>query len=415
MTPAWARQGPVARAIASPVRLGLGAALVAGAWSVLRVLVAGKGHMGALVVAGSRYVVRTPFTAGLPIRAGTGYDGQFYFRMALRPWDFDHSAFGVTFDTLGRLDRVTYPAVVWALSAGQHQAVASVMLLANVGAFGALTGLAAGLARHCGRHPLYGLLVSGYWGFLWTLGRDLTELTEATFVVAGLLALRKGRPLWAGAALALAALAREEAIIYAGAILACRALKFVAPRFGLRLGPGAPGASRADQPGASSHRPPRYPDLAWALPFAAFVAWQLVLRAGTGSFPALTSGGNNSTIPLVGAYDGILYHLHRMGQISTLIWFVELVALLGMTVLAATSAGTGGAPWHERIAWAAFALLALSLAKGIWTGDAGFRSFDDLYLMSALLVLSSSQDARLPALAIGTVWGAVAVELLAFI
>jgi hypothetical protein len=35
------------------------------------------------------------------------------------------------------------------------------------------------LARDSGRHVLWGLVLPGYWGYLWSLGRDLTEISAA--------------------------------------------------------------------------------------------------------------------------------------------------------------------------------------------------------------------------------------------
>ena len=45
------------------------------------------------------------------------------------------------------------------------------------------------MAQSAGRHAFWGLAFAGYWGYLWTLGRDLTELTAAAFVLLGFAAL----------------------------------------------------------------------------------------------------------------------------------------------------------------------------------------------------------------------------------
>lgn len=354
------------------------------------------------MVAGSRYVTTTPYTATIPVRTGTGYDGQFYFRMALGPLNWAHSAFGITLDTTGRLQRVTYPALVWLVSAGQAAAVPVMMVVVNVAAVGALTGVAAALARSAGRHPLDGLLVSAFPGFLWSLSRDLTELTEAVFVVAALLALRRARPVLGGALLALAVLAREEALLVVAAVALARAWQLAQAR--RRRGP--PSGSVPGQ---------RWADAAWAVPAAVFAAWQVALRVGTGSFPALTSGHNNSGLPLVGLADGLAHYAHNITHVSSWLWFVELALLVIVGWMAATSLRSSTAPRHEKVAWVGAAVLAVCLAKGIWLGDVGFRSLDDFYVLSAVVLLSSPRPLRVPALAAAATWGAVALQLVLFI
>ena len=402
------QDGPAAIVLRSPWRLGLAVSGVAALWVALRVLIAAHGHIGGLVVAGSRYVSPTPYTRGVPIRPGTGYDGQFYFRLALGPLDWGRQAFGVTLDSLGRLDRVTYPAIVWALSAGQPSAVAVMMVVANVAAMGVLAGLCAALARTAGRHPLWGLLIGGFWGFLWTLGRDLTELTEAVFVVAGLLALRHRRPVLAGVLLAAAALAREEALAVAGAVLMARLWEVMA------------GRRRQRRPQPPSWQPTtvtggRWADAAWAIPAGAFAAWQLALRAATGSFPIRASGNANSGLPLVGAIGGLVNHLEHPAHVASVLWLGELVVLVFMGVMAARSLRTSTALLHEKLAWALSGLLALSLAKDIWLGNVGFRSLDDFYLLSGVLVLSSRLRPDILGAAVGGAWAVVAIELVLFI
>ncbi len=238
----WAKRAAGARFLQSPVQVGTAVVIVAGLFTVLRVVVAAHGNVGGLVMAGSRYVSATRYTRGLPVQPGTGYDGQFYYRLALDPLEWSRRAFGIELDNLGRVERVTYPGLVWLVSADDASAVPVVMVLVNVLALGVLAGVCTAMAREARRHPLWGLLIAGFWGFLWTLSWDLTELTEAVFLVAGLLAIRKGRPVLAGVLLSAAVLAREPALIVVGAIFLARTWVFFHP------GPDAV----ADGPGACS-------------------------------------------------------------------------------------------------------------------------------------------------------------------
>jgi hypothetical protein len=395
--PGQANDGPVVllahrsptALLASPAALGAAAAMAGAVFAILRVMVAGHGDVGSFVVAGSAHVSVSPYTRGLPILPGTGYDGQFYYRMALGPLQWARSAFGITLDTLARLDRPAYPALAWLASAGQVAAVPVAMVAVNVAALGALAGLGAALARDAGRHPVWGLLPASFSGFEWTIGRDLTELTETVFVVAGLLAMRRNKPVAAALLLAVGVLARESALIVVGAVLLAQVLQL-------------------------RRRSPTVAEAAtWAIPALAFVAWQLALLAGTGSLPVLSSGRSNAGLPFVGLAKGLAHYVTHPGTAS-LLWAGELAVLTAVAASAALSLRSSTAALHERIAWAAAVALALVLVKGIWLGAVGFRSLDDVWALSCVLLISSKARLRLPAALAGAAWAVVAVQLVAF-
>ena len=115
----------------------------------------------------------------------------------------------------------------------------------------AVLGVAGGmLARDCGRHALWGLLLAGYLGFFISIGCDLTEPVAAACLVSGILACRRGRPVLAGLLFAYGALTRETVLIMPLAVCLSRLIDM---------------ARRRVTPSAA--------DLAWALPAAAFCAW----------------------------------------------------------------------------------------------------------------------------------------------
>jgi hypothetical protein len=392
------------------LQIGAASAAVAAVFAILRIVVAAHGHVGGLVVAGSAHVSATSYTRRIPIRPGSGYDGQFYYRLALDPLDWQQTAFGIRLDTLGRLNRVAYPAIVWLASAGQPAAIPTMMVVVNVAAVGALAGLCAALSRQAGRHPLWGLLLAGFFGFLWTLGRDLTELTEAVFVVAGLVAVRAGRPALAGLTLSVAVLAREPALIVVEALCLARVWALAHPRRGPSDGGRGKGVL-----GSGGRVGSWRADVAWALPMVAFAAWQLALRAGTGIFPARESTDNNAGPPFVGLARGFVHYVEHLPHTASLLWVGELGVLAVVGTMAALSLRQSTAAVHERIAWVASAVLAVSLTKGIWLGDVGFRSLDDFFLLSGVLLLFSRVRLDLAALVVAGAWCVVAVELVLFI
>jgi hypothetical protein len=298
------------------------------------------------------------------------------------------------------------------------------MVVVNVAALGALAGLCAALSRQAGRHPLWGLLLAGFFGFLWTVGRDLTEVTEAVFVVAGLVAVRAGKPVLAGLMLSVAVLAREPALIVVGALCLARLWALVHPsggRGGERAGGERAGGGRTaggrtgvGRTGGGRTGGGRA-DAAWALPVVAFAAWQLALHSGTGIFPARTSSDNNAGPPFVGLAHAFVHYVGKLPHTASLLWLGELGVLLLVGTMAAISLRQSTAAVHERIAWVASAVLAVSLTQAIWLGDVGFRSLDDFFLLSGVLLLFSRVRLDLAGLVVAGAWCVVAVELVLFI
>jgi hypothetical protein len=229
---------------------------------------------------------------------------------------------------------------------------------------------------------------------VWSLSRDLTEIVEVTFMVAGLLALRRGRPVVAGVALSAAVLSRETVLVVVGCVAVAQVARWILPR--ARLSAGAPSPVQA---------------AAWVLPVVAFAAWQVVVKAKVGHVPLLASGQHNLDLPFVGLARGFTHYAHLMPSKASILWFGELVVLAVVVAAAAINIKAGSTPVHERLAWAGYGVLAACLAPGIWLGDVGFRSLDDLYVLSALVLLASPRRVRLVAPLMGVTWLVVAVEL----
>ena len=155
--------------------------------------------------------------------------------------------------------------------------------------------------------------------------------------------------------------------------------------------------------------------LCWIVPGAVFLAWQLTARLATGSWPLLTSGQKNLDFPLAGLLQGLRHYLSRLPSTAALLWFGELFILLVVVAAAAMALRTTTARLYERTAWLAYGVVALTLAPGIWLGDVGFRSLDDLYVFSCIVLLSSPRRLTVPGVLVAGGWVVVAVELVRFI
>jgi hypothetical protein len=389
---------------------------------VLRWWDAAHQRLGEFVVAGVKYASPRRVPKSLPVQSVSGYDGQFYYRLALDPFDLARSAFGIRFDSFSRVERIGYPFLAWLVSGDQHGSVPLALVIVNVIAC-TVVALAGGLiAQSAGRHVLWGLVFAGYWGYLWTLGRDLTELTAAAFVLLGLAALVRRAPIWSGLAFLCAVLSKETSVLLVGTLALVAIWERFAPVRSRSVPAGAlvPSSSSSSSsttlafsPGTLARLTPRRSDLPFLIPLGGFVIWQIVLLHATGKLPIYKSGGENLGVPLVGLLHGFSHYLSLLPSTASLLWFAELGVLLLVTIGAAIS--LPAAPIELRALWVVSVLLVLSTAKGIWLGDVGFRSLDDCYLTGWILLLYRRQPIwPWAVICVGT-WIVVFVELVRYI
>ncbi|HEX6349071.1 MAG TPA: hypothetical protein VF160_06735 [Candidatus Dormibacteraeota bacterium] len=157
------------------------------------------------IQAGSRYARPEVLLPGQPVRAGDGYDGQFYFYLAQDPV-LRRAATAASLDNTFRVRRILYPLLAWALSLGRRTALPWVLLLLNMAASATTVGLAAWAAARRGRSAWWALALAAYAGVWIPVLLDLTEPLQLSLLAAGMLA--GSAPL-----LFLAALAKETAAV----------------------------------------------------------------------------------------------------------------------------------------------------------------------------------------------------------
>jgi hypothetical protein len=324
---------------------------------------------------------------GIAIVPGTGYDGEFYYRLALDPADLHRTAFGITFDTAFRLQRITYSALAWVFAGGREGLIPITLVVVNILGFGALGWLGGMVAKEAQRPAIYGLLIAGYFGFLFSLGRDLTEICAASFLLAGIVALRRSRPVLAGVLLAAAALSRETALAFAVAVGVVSVVEI-----------------------ARRRRSPGRKDAAWIIPGVVFFAWQIVGRTQYGVFPIRADAGDNLGPPFKAMFGAIGHFFVTLPNIHSFIWIGELFVLSAMAVIAGTQFRRAKARSWERLAWVIACVVAVCLAPGIWRGEADFRGFEDLYVLSMVLILGSRRNLKIPIVLVAIAWAVTFVH-----
>ncbi|MFY9933475.1 MAG: hypothetical protein WAK82_36255 [Streptosporangiaceae bacterium] len=341
------------------------------------------------ILIGQHFAHPAQLPPGMPLRPAYGYDGQFFYRLAINPLNFSHTAYGITVDRAYRFMRVGYPALTWVFSFGQRALVPYMLVAVNVAALTALAALGAVIARQGGRHAAWGLLLPAYFGLVTSLSRDTAEPVAAAFLVAGLLAIRARRPVLAGSLLAFAALTRETAMVAVAALAAVRLAGLIRGR----------------------HRPGRE-DVAWVLPAAVFAAWQVLIYAAAGTFPLLADGGRNAGAPFIAPVEAFRTNLSQIDWSSYSpadLWLAEMAVLLLFAVAALSSLRTSRAPVHERLALILFLFEICLVTPDTWSSrSADLRSFVEVYLMAVIVLLGRPRQRisraggwLLPAAAVG--------------
>lgn len=383
----------------SPWGSALGAVAVAAIAALALVgvrLAFNGGDPSAFIVAGDSVTDPRAVPGDIAVnRASSGYDGQFFYRLALDPATAQKTDFGITLDNPPyRHQRILYPAMAWALSGGGRPGLLpSVLVGINVACLLLLAWLGAKIAVDHGRPPVHGAALALVPAFAVSLARDLTEIVALTFVVAALLALRRTRPALAGVALALAALARETTLVVPMALAAV----WLWRRWRRPTVRGPVGAS------------------SFVIPILVAVSWQVVLWARWGTIPVLSSKGNLG-LPFWGVLSGIRRNfssgtLEAYGNLGLLAVTVILIALL------AGMARRSDALDHEKAClFGALSFQALVSWK-VWSQHVGFvRSLAEVFAIGMVVLLASRDLASDKViLALCGLWGALAVLHAAFL
>jgi hypothetical protein len=350
-----------------------------------------KGHLALFMLLGSG---RTGFThAGqLPPSAmigdpnAAGYDGQFYYRLALDPFNWSKTAFGITMDQSYRYTRIGYPFLAWLVSLGQHRFVPVALVAINLLAVAAMAYLGGMFARDSGRHALWGLAFAAYFGLVISVGRDTAEPLAEACMLGGLLAYRRTRPVLATCLFTFGAITRETILFAPAAIAVIRLVDM---------------ARRGKRPGQQSRRTkgarPGLADLTWVVPAVAYGIVELAVHfVVKGEFPLLANGSRNLAAPFTAMVDALKFEIRHINtahlspidiallEYATLGVFV----LAGLAVLLVTSA-----PAHERLAFVFFVLQLGLLSSQIWTSTFGDgRSLIEPYLLALILLLATPRQ-----------------------
>ncbi|HEX3517053.1 MAG TPA: hypothetical protein VHT26_23935, partial [Trebonia sp.] len=357
-------------------RPAIAAAIAFAGWLVFVVArLAGwaDGKLSLFIAAGTKYSHPARMFPKVAHVRGTGYDGQFYYRFAFDPFDWQRTAYGITIDHPYRYTRIGYSVIVWVLSAGGHgRLLPLVLVLVNLLSVAAMAWLGGLFARESGRHALWGLLFAAYFGLVVSVGRDTSEPLADACLLGGLLAYRHRKFVLAALLIGYAVFTNEPVLVLPVVLALTRLWQ-------LFLGRVRPGRA----------------DLAWAAPGFVYVLLQgiqhVVVRGPAGGAADVSA---NLTWPFTALGAGLDRDAHRMSltHLGTydynLIEFIALMAFVvaGFLVLRSTTA-----PVHERFAFIGFFVVeVVSASSQFWYSVFGEgRTFIDAYVMAVVLLLAT--------------------------
>jgi hypothetical protein len=326
--------------------------------------------LGRFILVGRHFATPAQLPHGIPVNPKYGNDGQFFYRLALNPLNFRHTAYGITMDRPYRFMRVGYPLLTWLADFGQHFLAPLMLVTINIVAVGAIGYLGGIFARDGGRHALAGLLLPAYFGLITSLARDTAEPLAAACLVGALLAVRRRRPALAAFLLAFGAITRETVMVAVAAIAAVRVIGIIRGR---------------QRPGRD--------DLPWVVPAVVFAGWQVVVKAAVGSWPLLADSGRNAGAPLVAPLKALGHNashinLHHFDQYD--VWFLELAILCLFAAAALLSLRSTSAPAHERLAFVLYLIEICVVTPSTWFSLGGdLRAFIEVYLMAVIILLGT--------------------------
>lgn len=306
-----------------------------------------------------------------------GYDGQFFYRLALTPFTGQVNAHGISLDSPPyRHQRIVYPLLARIMALGRYDLVPWGLVAANLAALAGLAWVGATFAVQSGRHALWGLIIPFFPGFLMSLAFDLAEIVQAAFILLGIRAVAKRQYLLAAGMLTLAGMTREPALIVPGVGLLTVIIGFCRHDRNIRA------------------------VVAFAAPLVAYAIWQFALYLDWGQFSAL-SDSDQITFPLVGLVHG-LAALKSMPLKSIVLYFLEMGFLILFTLTVISVYRGNPALRLVRGAWVVYAALQSVLSSSIWEYGLSFlRVSAEFFVLGCLIILASNRSRLLTVAAAG--------------
>ncbi len=351
------------------------------------------------IVAGRQFVNRKHVASPIQIsKARSGYDGQFYYRLAVDPDARTRTAYGVTFDAPAwRMQRIGYPLLAHVVSLGRPALVPLALFLINLFGIGLIAFIVKGLQERL-RLPAWLPWAVLLWpGLVVTLTHDTTEILALVLLSAAMTAYLSGRTLHYAILAALTCLTRETAILLFAGIALYEGIRWLRVR------------TRAQFCSV----------LASGLVFVPFLIWRELVTLRWGISPQQAGGSGNIGIPFGGMAQTLAACFS--GEGSVLYHCVMCTAVFAIVGTGVWTAVRLPALWRRNdrvpgllIGWGVMAALlstmtaaAVNEPGGPWVDtSAAFRAYSEYWLITmVLLAVSGVRVPRWAAVPAFVIWG----------
>lgn len=277
---------------------------------LIALLLAGRGFLALgdfsyFFVAGSDFVDPSATPEPVWVQNGQGYDGQFFYRYALDPFNFNKTDFGISVDLVPyRIQRLMYPLLSWIFSFGGNPAlVPYALILVNILAFFGTLFFTNAFFRSLNVTNTTALLPLLLCGIYMSLARDLAEVVELFFFTASIYFLFRKNYVWFGLLASCTTLTKETSLItFLPVVLISLYGIFKTSQFTGKT-------------------------LFLFLPFCIFAAWKLLIASQTVTIVGIP-GVQIFGIPFMGLAAGFLGNLDissTKNQLQLLFWILYII------------------------------------------------------------------------------------------
>ncbi|MCF8127776.1 MAG: hypothetical protein K9N10_04635 [Deltaproteobacteria bacterium] len=302
-----------------------------------------------------------------------GYDGQFYFRLALDPFTDKKTAFGITLDApIVRHQRVLLPLFTWLIAGGNPETTPLIMMAINLAAIAGCALVGALLLSGFGVSAWYGLLFSLYPGFAVSAGRFLTEPLALFMILSSLLMLVHRKHFAAAITLSLAVLARETSTL----VVAAGFFTWLSVKISKKS------SKSSFQPAVSF----------WVYPTLSFFLWQFWLWNNWSSVLLDRENIAKLGVPLAGFFHAMAGNITNLKP-ETGFYMLMAVALFLYQVFICRFVRRY--PLLLLISWASYFMLAVCTKTAVWSNSTSFlRISAELNILGLLAYLIVKKEPR---------------------
>jgi hypothetical protein len=348
--------------------------------AVLAVVMLPRLDLSLFIVAGDRFVTRADLIAPMIVKQHSdGYDGQFYFRMALDPLNFAQTADGVRIDwPAWRFQRIFYPLLVWVVSLGQASWVPAGLVLVNLAGLAVVARMAVLLRRLLGLAHWVPWAIVLWPGFVVSLTHDTTEILSAALLLSAVYAYVSQQLALYCVLAACSTLTRETNLLVFLAIAVMEAMNAV------RDGGGRSFWQRV---------------LPCAFVAVPFFVWRQAVIWLCGQAPQAHGVAHNLGWPMVGVattlWDCLTGARHFAGgrRLAVVERALVLVSVFSLLVFCGYALRSIFGPWRRLggaipIGFACLvALVSLLTARGPWIDPNGyFRALTECYVLGCVVL-----------------------------